>query len=56
MAQKPSDYVSGRSKGGPTPCPTGWWVEGRDINTTKTLVKYIGVFLGAPADVAKNGK
>ncbi len=32
--------------------PTGW-VEERDINTTNTLIKYLEMFLGAPADVAK---
>ena len=32
--------------------PDGW-VEGRDINTKNTLIKYLGMFLGAPADVAK---
>ena len=35
--------------------PVGW-VEGRDINTTNTLIKYLGMFLGAPADVVKNSK
>ena len=29
------------------------WVEGRDINITNTLMKYLGMFLGAPEDVAK---
>ena len=34
--------------------PAGW-IEGRDINTTNTLIKYLGMFLGAPAEVAKKG-
>ena len=51
---KPSDCVAGRSWRSDV-LPDGW-VEGRDINTKNTLIKYLGMFLGAPADVAKNGK
>ena len=43
--------MSGRS-GSPDVLPTGW-VEERDINTTNTIRKYLGMFLGAPADEAK---
>ena len=35
--------------------PIGW-VEGLDINTANTLINYLGMFLGAPADVTKIGR
>ena len=32
--------------------PEGW-VEGRDINTADSTVRYLGIFLGAPTEVAR---
>jgi hypothetical protein len=47
--------IAGRGAQGFDVLPAGW-IEGRDINTMNPLIKYLGMFLGAPADVAKNRK
>ena len=34
-------------------CRMFYWEEGRDINTTNSLIRYLGIFLGTPEGVAR---